>query len=83
MGPNDASYVDVAHTNAMIPGLGVMNNLGQADYYLNGGRTQPACQALSAVEATGIPGAGFALTTSELPVTKGLNRVFDAPSYFL
>ena len=65
MSPDDATYVDAGHTNALIPGLGIMRNVGQADFYLNGGRTQPGCEQLATVEATGIPGAGFALTTSE------------------
>ena len=65
MNASDAQYVDVGHTNAFLAGLGIMRNVGQADFYLNGGINQPPCQSLNSVEASGIPGVGVALATSE------------------
>ena len=40
LSPTDASYVDVVHTEAPI---GVAGNIGQADFYVNGGVYQPGC----------------------------------------
>ncbi|XP_059470193.1 phospholipase A1 member A-like [Neocloeon triangulifer] len=39
--PSDARFVDVIHTNA--GQLGKLGNVGHADFYVNGGSTQPAC----------------------------------------
>lgn len=36
-----AKFVHVIHTNG--GGLGILEPLGHADYYVNGGRIQPAC----------------------------------------
>ncbi|XP_065341101.1 phospholipase A1-like [Cloeon dipterum] len=38
---SDARFVDVVHTNA--GQLGKLGNVGHADFYVNGGSTQPAC----------------------------------------
>ncbi|XP_053684193.1 lipase member H-A-like [Sabethes cyaneus] len=38
---NDAQYVEVIHTNGKI--LGFFKNIGNADFYPNGGITQPGC----------------------------------------
>ncbi|KAL5280255.1 hypothetical protein ACFFRR_004303 [Megaselia abdita] len=37
----DANYVECIHTNAGT--LGFTENLGQADFYVNGGKSQPGC----------------------------------------
>ena len=64
IGRADAQYVDVAHTNALIAGLGMMKDGGQADIYLNGGIMQEICQSVAGVDATTkIPGSGLALIT--------------------
>ncbi|XP_019557991.3 phospholipase A1 VesT1.02 [Aedes albopictus] len=39
--PTDANYVEVIHTNAGL--LGFDLPIGQADFYPNGGRSQPGC----------------------------------------
>ncbi|XP_055538343.1 pancreatic triacylglycerol lipase-like [Wyeomyia smithii] len=39
--PSDANYVEVIHTNGGL--LGFDLPIGQADFYPNGGRTQPGC----------------------------------------
>lgn len=41
--PQDADYVEVIHTNGGL--LGFDLPIGQADFYPNGGRTQPGCGA--------------------------------------
>jgi hypothetical protein len=38
---NDARFVDVIHTNVGV--LGKVDNTGHADFYVNGGSVQPAC----------------------------------------
>lgn len=38
---NDAEFVDVIHTNAMIQGQ--LAPCGHVDFYVNGGMSQPAC----------------------------------------
>ena len=39
--PEDADFVDALHTNAGI--LGLLKDVGQVDFYLNGGTQQPGC----------------------------------------
>lgn len=39
--PTDARYVQVIHTNDGVLGFGII--MGHADYYPNGGKTQPGC----------------------------------------
>ena len=41
---NDATFVDVIHTDAGFAGTTL--NLGDADFYPNGGREQPGCSYL-------------------------------------
>ncbi|XP_047103185.1 pancreatic lipase-related protein 2-like isoform X1 [Schistocerca piceifrons] len=43
---NDAAYVDIIHTDGSrtwAEGFGLLRPLGHADFYPNGGRTQPGC----------------------------------------
>lgn len=40
----DAEFVDVVHTNGGV--FGFLDPLGHADFYMNGGRRQPACSVL-------------------------------------
>ena len=43
---NDANYVDVLHTNgdtSLSGGFGLMDPVGTADFYVNGGMDQPGC----------------------------------------
>ena len=42
---NDASWVDNIHTNggSGLPSLGIYEAIGHADFYPNGGRSQPGC----------------------------------------
>nr|XP_022917695.1 phospholipase A1 member A-like [Onthophagus taurus] len=40
--PSDADFVDVIHTNA--GSFGKIEPIGHADFYVNGGSTQPACE---------------------------------------
>ena len=42
----DASFVDVLHTNgatSLLEGLGLVDAVGTADFYMNGGKDQPGC----------------------------------------
>ncbi|XP_060654091.1 phospholipase A1 member A [Drosophila nasuta] len=39
--PSDADFVDVIHTNAMVQGK--LERCGHADFYMNGGISQPGC----------------------------------------
>lgn len=39
--PTDARFVSVIHTNGYLLGFGA--SMGHADYYPNGGRSQPGC----------------------------------------
>ncbi|XP_034472619.1 phospholipase A1 member A [Drosophila innubila] len=39
--PSDADFVDVIHTNALVQGK--MERCGHADFYMNGGISQPGC----------------------------------------
>lgn len=39
---SDAKFVDVLHTNAGV--FGKIEPSGHADFYINGGQTQPACE---------------------------------------
>ncbi|XP_058122859.1 phospholipase A1-like [Anopheles ziemanni] len=41
LSPDDAKYVEIIHTNGKA--LGFYANIGQADFYPNGGVTQPGC----------------------------------------
>ena len=44
--PSDAAFVDVLHTNgdtSLSGGLGLINPVGTADFYVNGGKDQPGC----------------------------------------
>ena len=46
--PNDAMYVDVLHTNgdtSLSGGLGLLDPVGTADFYANGGKDQPGCDS--------------------------------------
>uniref|UniRef100_A0A336LVZ2 CSON006317 protein n=1 Tax=Culicoides sonorensis TaxID=179676 RepID=A0A336LVZ2_CULSO len=43
--PSDAHFVDILHTNAGI--LGHWSTSGHADFYINGGTSQPGCGSLS------------------------------------
>ncbi|CAG7661254.1 unnamed protein product [Allacma fusca] len=46
---NDAQYVDAIHTNA--GQLGIWQNVGQVDFYLNGGTgPQPGCIAFQTID---------------------------------
>ncbi|EDW11506.1 pancreatic lipase-related protein 2 [Drosophila mojavensis] len=39
--PSDAAFVDVIHTNALVQGK--LERCGHADFYMNGGISQPGC----------------------------------------
>ncbi|XP_058837410.1 pancreatic lipase-related protein 2-like [Topomyia yanbarensis] len=43
--PSDANFVDVIHTNGGL--FGKLEPCGHVDFYVNGGRTQPACKHVS------------------------------------
>ncbi|XP_013183657.2 pancreatic lipase-related protein 2 [Amyelois transitella] len=40
---SDARYVEVIHTNGAYTGLGIGTSIGHADFYPNGGSSQPGC----------------------------------------
>jgi len=40
--PDDAHFVDIVHTNALVQGL--IEPLGHVDFYMNGGSAQPGCE---------------------------------------
>ena len=45
----DAAFVDVLHTNggnSLAGGFGLMDAVGTADFYVNGGETQPGCSSI-------------------------------------
>jgi len=42
---NDADFVDVIHTNALIQGQ--LSPCGDVDFYVNGGLAQPGCHKSS------------------------------------
>ncbi|XP_022824519.1 pancreatic lipase-related protein 2-like [Spodoptera litura] len=41
--PNDGIYVEAIHTDGGVGGLGIGSNVANADFYPNGGNSQPAC----------------------------------------
>ncbi|KAI5651298.1 lipase domain-containing protein [Phthorimaea operculella] len=40
---SDAVYVEVIHTDGGLTGLGIGSDLGNVDFYVNGGNSQPGC----------------------------------------
>lgn len=45
LGPNDAVYVEAIHTDGgyTVGGLGIGSDVAKADFYVNGGTSQPGC----------------------------------------
>lgn len=43
IGAGDGKYVEIIHTNGDNLGLGYFEKLGDADFYVNGGKKQPGC----------------------------------------
>lgn len=50
---NDADFVDVIHTNAMLLpfqiGFGILKATGHVDFYPNGGKVQPGCEKINLI----------------------------------
>uniref|UniRef100_A0A1A9WQ29 Lipase domain-containing protein n=1 Tax=Glossina brevipalpis TaxID=37001 RepID=A0A1A9WQ29_9MUSC len=82
LSPDDAEYVEVIHTNA--GEFGFKSPCGHADYYPNGGTTQPGCNQMHCSHKRAyelVPNMWLPITEHEFIVSKCGSHVNIQPEY--